>query len=112
MKRGTGFKPQAPIKEKLQPFGSEAQFPTLKLHIPSLNPELNPKLCAQSVPFSLSASPPLRAIVCTPADAMSTADIIAIVALQAFMVVAGPSIMAVLVELGGAHLAAAAAIRD
>lgn len=47
-----------------------------------------------------------------PADAMGTADIIAIVALQAFMVVAGPPFVTVLVELGSAHLAAAAAIRD
>ena len=43
---------------------------------------------------------------------MGTADIIAIVALQAFMVVAGPPFVTVLVELGSAHLAAAAAIWD
>lgn len=36
--------PPAPlIKEKPQPLGSEASIPTLKLHIPSLNPELDPK---------------------------------------------------------------------
>lgn len=43
---------------------------------------------------------------------MGTPDIIAVVALQAFVVVAGSSFVAVLVELGGAHLAAAAAVRD
>lgn len=54
-----------------------------------------------------------RAAFCLcPADAMRAAHIIAIVALQAFMVVAGPSFVTVLVELGSAHLAAAAAIRD
>lgn len=47
-----------------------------------------------------------------PADAMGTAHIIAVVALQAFMVVTGPSFVAILVELGGTHLAAATAVGD
>lgn len=45
-----------------------------------------------------------------PADAMGTAYVVAVVALQAFVMVAGPSFMAVLVKLGGAHLAAATAV--
>lgn len=47
-----------------------------------------------------------------PADAVGSAHVVAVVALQAFVVVAGPSLVAVLVELGGAHLAAAAAVGD
>lgn len=43
---------------------------------------------------------------------MGPAHIVAVVALQAFVVVAGPSLVAVLVELGGTHLAAAAAVGD
>lgn len=46
-----------------------------------------------------------------PADAMGTAHIVAVVALQASVVVTGPSLVAILVELTGAHLAAAAAVR-
>lgn len=47
-----------------------------------------------------------------PADAVGAAHIIAVVAFESFMVVTGPPLVAVLVELGGAHLAAAAAIGD
>lgn len=50
------------------------------------------------------------ALCLCPADAMGTAHIVAVVALQAFMVVTGPPFMAILVELSGAHLAAAAAV--
>lgn len=57
--------------------------------------------------YSLCINPWVR----TPADAMGTAHIVAIVALQAFVMVAGPSFVAVLVELSGTHLAAAAAVR-
>lgn len=120
MKRGTGFKPEAPIKEKRQSLGSKARFPTLKLHIPSLNPELkpqtlpnlNPKPPDKPPPSPLFASLSSTAVVHTPADAMGTAHIIAIVALQAFMVVTGPSFVAILVELSGTHLAAAAGVRN
>lgn len=45
-----------------------------------------------------------------PADAVGSAHVVAVVAVQAFVVVAGSSLVAVLVELGGAHLAAAAAV--
>lgn len=54
-----------------------------------------------------------RAPVCLrPADAMCPAHIVAVVALQAFVVVAGPSFVAILVELSSAHLTAAAGIRN
>lgn len=43
---------------------------------------------------------------------MGAAHVVAVVALQAFMVVAGTSFVAILVELGGAHLAATAAVGD
>lgn len=47
-----------------------------------------------------------------PADAVRAAHVVAIVALQPFVVVAGTALVAVLVELGGAHLAAAASVGD
>lgn len=43
---------------------------------------------------------------------MGTAHIVAIVTLQAFVVVAGPPLMAILVELRRTHLTAATAIGD
>lgn len=88
-----------------------SSFPTLKLHIPSLNPELEPKLCSQSKPKAPLFSLPL-CHVHTPADAIGTTHIVAIVALQAFVVVTWPAFVAVLVELSGTHLAAAAAVWD
>lgn len=54
-----------------------------------------------------------RSALCLcPADAIGTTHIVAIVALQAFMVVTWPAFVAVLVELSGTHLAAAAAVWD
>lgn len=60
---------------------------------------INPSIVFTGTPFCLC-----------PADAVGTADIVAIVALQAFVVVAGPSFMAILVELGSAHLATPTAV--
>lgn len=81
-------------------------MPNLNLKTPpASNPQIPP-------PSPLSFSLPTTSVVRTPADAMGTAHIVAVVALQAFMVVTGPSFMAILVELSSTHLAAAAAVRD
>lgn len=121
-KCGAGFKPEAPIKETSQPLGLGTRFPTLKLHIPSLNLLSKTPNCVQSRPHNSpciwQSNPPAlpsfsllsTSVAHTPADAMGTAHIIAIVALQAFMVVTGPSFVAILVELSSTYLAAAAGV--
>lgn len=48
----------------------------------------------------------------TPADAVCPLYIIAVVALQAFVVVAGLPFVAVLVELSSAHFTAATGVQD
>lgn len=112
-------KPQAPIKERLQPLGSEARSPhpevTHSLTQPRAKPSnpgpsLNPKAIRPLPPLTWGL--PATSVARTPADAVGTAHIIAVVALEPFVVVTGPSFVAILVELGGAHLAAAAAVRD
>lgn len=76
LKRGTGFKPEAPIKEKCQPLGSKARFPTLKLHIPSLNPELKPQTLPNLNPkkpcFWPSKPPPSPLFASLPSTACGT----------------------------------------
>lgn len=97
-----GLQTTSPYQRGIQPLGSEVRFPTQKLHTQS-----QLELAKTALPPPTATSEPR-----TPADAVGAAHVVAVVALQPFMVVAGTPFMAVLVQLGGTHLAAAAAIRD
>lgn len=52
------------------------------------------------------------ALCLCPADAMGASHVVAVVTLQAFVVVAGSPLVTVLVELSRTHLTAATAVRD
>lgn len=70
--------------------------------------------CTEVLPILIHASVIFTgaAICLCPADAMGAPHIVAVVTLQAFVVVAGLPLVAVLVELCCTHFTAATAIRD
>lgn len=68
--------------------------------------EILPILINPSVVFTRSS------LCFCSADAIGTTHIVAVVALEAFVVVTWPAFVAVLVELSSTHLAAATAVRD
>lgn len=97
-------------KRDPSPPGSRVRFSSLKLHIASVSPYLCQNLGPKKLPKHLPAASVVY--VRTPADAVGATHIVAVVAIQSFMVVARLSLVAVLVELRCAHLAAAATVGD